>query len=76
MHGDLGKGGQVCTGTWGTEDRCAWGAGGGGGQVYRGTGGKEVRQVYYMGELAKANSHTRGNSGYSLGVEPPGDGQH
>lgn len=67
MHGDLGNGGQVCMDGE---------LGGGRGQVYRGTGGKEVRQVYYMGELAKANSHTRGNSGYSLGVEPPGGGQH
>lgn len=37
---------------------CAWGAGGNGGKVYKGTGGKEGRQVYYMGELAKANCYT------------------
>lgn len=55
---------------------CAWGAGGNGGKVYKGTGAKEGRQVYYMGELAKANCYTRGNSGYSLGVQPPGGGQH
>lgn len=38
----------------------------------QGAGGKEGRQVYYIRELAKADCYTRGNSIYSLGVQPPG----